>query len=680
MPLHLHMDLFFNAGFGADRKEHMMKKYTPFRKKILAMLIAIILMIPAFTYASGGSKPCLDIITSYYGITDDGRITLEFYIMPYLGEGEDAVTDAGSIICEISGDNGLSPSVTTYEAKSISETCAVDCIYRAPEGRVQGEPAPDPHIYIKATSENCGTLEYTATFDVNTMVRSVILRSGTVTFVDEKGANRQYKPEWEGAMINSRDIMANEIYGKQTVYNGNAFESEALLLSTENNFGFRDAITSMVNLGQDDNDITYLYITSHGCLDMPYIAIYNPGSEDERVTSNYNCIASYKEILSCVSESKLKGRCVIIFDNCFSGLAIDAAEEISLDKKRFTVITSTDSMSYDTTAGEYSSDYFLVGSTELTNMFRELQKLDEPIVTGSIFAEHIDSMINDHSFRNAFFFALTATFSRDRAKALSEYKETKFIPQIWGNLDTPVVFPDPSYDDGHRQLVLKKEEKVIGTDENDAIVFGHYEQDNDLSNGKEPIEWILLDTEPDGTAVLISKFALDVQRYHVERTDSTWEMCSLREWLNDYFYHEAFNADEQQQILTTHVINEQNPDHGTNGGNDTYDKVYLLSLNEVTNKYSNGFWYSYFYDDSMRLCLPTQYAVTRGIGRPGLYLSGHTEGGYWWLRSSGYDASMAASVEWNGNASSFGTYVDDIVVGVRPVIRIPGSCINMNSK
>ena len=50
-----------------------------------------------------------------------------------------------------------------------------------------------------------------------------------------------------------------------------------------------------------------------------------------------------------------------------------------------------------------------------------------------------------------------------------------------------------------------------------------------------------------------------------------------------------------------------------------------------------------------------------------------------WTEPTASEGNISGK-EWNGNASSFGTYVDDIVVGVRPVIRIPGSCINMNSK
>ena len=46
-----------------------------------------------------------------------------------------------------------------------------------------------------------------------------------------------------------------------------------------------------------------------------------------------------------------------------------------------------------------------------------------------------------------------------------------------------------------------------------VITFGHYEQDNDLSNGAEPIEWLVL-TEEEGRMLLLSRYGLDGQPYH----------------------------------------------------------------------------------------------------------------------------------------------------------------------
>ena len=42
----------------------------------------------------------------------------------------------------------------------------------------------------------------------------------------------------------------------------------------------------------------------------------------------------------------------------------------------------------------------------------------------------------------------------------------------------------------------------------DYISFGSYEQDNDVTNGKEPIEWLVLDVQ-EGKAKILSRYALN---------------------------------------------------------------------------------------------------------------------------------------------------------------------------
>jgi hypothetical protein len=75
------------------------------------------------------------------------------------------------------------------------------------------------------------------------------------------------------------------------------------------------------------------------------------------------------------------------------------------------------------------------------------------------------------------------------------------------------------------------------------VTFGSYEQDNDLSNGKEDIEWLVLARE-NNKALLISRYSLDNQPYSEHTEEVPWENCSLRKWLNDNFLNEAFSSDE----------------------------------------------------------------------------------------------------------------------------------------
>ena len=113
------------------------------------------------------------------------------------------------------------------------------------------------------------------------------------------------------------------------------------------------------------------------------------------------------------------------------------------------------------------------------------------------------------------------------------------------------------------------------------ITFGHYEQDEDLTNGQEPIEWIVLDVDEENQkAFLLSKYCLETKVVYPERVPMYWGASTLREWMNGEFLNAAFTAEEQEKILTTTVTNE-NP-HGMKGaGADTEDKLYLLSHEEI---------------------------------------------------------------------------------------------------
>ncbi|MGN1020457.1 MAG: hypothetical protein ACI4O7_08775, partial [Aristaeellaceae bacterium] len=88
----------------------------------------------------------------------------------------------------------------------------------------------------------------------------------------------------------------------------------------------------------------------------------------------------------------------------------------------------------------------------------------------------------------------------------------------------------------------------------DTFFMGWYEQDNDLTNGRERIEWTVLevDTAKD-TVLVISSLALDCKIYHPSRTSVAWGDTYLRNWLVNTFANSAFNPREQACIVPQRV-------------------------------------------------------------------------------------------------------------------------------
>ncbi len=181
------------------------------------------------------------------------------------------------------------------------------------------------------------------------------------------------------------------------------------------------------------------------------------------------------------------------------------------------------------------------------------------------------------------------------------------------------------------------------------VLFGAYEQDNNLSNGKEVIEWLVLEVK-DGKALVISKYALACNAYNTSNTDDvTWETCTLRQWMNNDFVDAAFSANEKSMISTVTVSADNNL------GNATQDQVFLLSIAEV-NKYLDSV--------STRQCEPTEYAAYMGVVVDG------TGNCRWWLRSPGYDQNDEAFVSSSGDVSYIGNAVNLSWYAIRPALWI----------
>ena len=183
------------------------------------------------------------------------------------------------------------------------------------------------------------------------------------------------------------------------------------------------------------------------------------------------------------------------------------------------------------------------------------------------------------------------------------------------------------------------------------VEFGSYPQTAD--GGVQKILWRVLDRK-NGELLLLSEHILDNKQYQdkadfsvkrsdkkedIERARLPWERCDLRRWLNDYFYNNAFNAQEKSQIIERlstgngayihrsykprkgNIINLSILDDDTYekyedyGCNDTHDRVFLLNVKEAIDYFKNE---TYIIDQTVwiantdRDAKATEFALERG--------------------------------------------------------------------
>lgn len=194
----------------------------------------------------------------------------------------------------------------------------------------------------------------------------------------------------------------------------------------------------------------------------------------------------------------------------------------------------------------------------------------------------------------------------------------------------------------------------------EIVTYGVYEQDGVNSNGKEDLEWIVLDIDGDN-ALLITRYVIDWDYFNSEngggsKSTFSWTNSKIYKWLNGKFKDTAFTAEEQARLIG------YTPDGAAVGD------VFLLSYEEA---------FTLFGSEEERIGYPTKAAVAKGAYQ---WLSG----GCWsWLRTparvTSYDQSVWDAMDWrcavcgidgNGGVDNWGYIVNRTRRGVRPAIWV----------
>lgn len=143
----------------------------------------------------------------------------------------------------------------------------------------------------------------------------------------------------------------------------------------------------------------------------------------------------------------------------------------------------------------------------------------------------------------------------------------------------------------------------------DHFYMGYYEQDNDTDNGREPIEWIVLNVNKDKTALVIASEAIEGMPYNYfsDVKGVAWGNTTLRLWLNFMFRYAAFNDEERACIVNQNVSGVS-------------DGIWILNENEVK-KYK-----------LLKGTTVTPYAEKHGV-----QISYENGLGAWWVRVNSTD-------------------------------------------
>ncbi|MDR2197091.1 MAG: DUF6273 domain-containing protein, partial [Coriobacteriales bacterium] len=192
----------------------------------------------------------------------------------------------------------------------------------------------------------------------------------------------------------------------------------------------------------------------------------------------------------------------------------------------------------------------------------------------------------------------------------------------------------------------------------------------------------------DRRALLISENVLTVRQYDDlgvtssgqidwNAAETTWATSDVRAWLNGEFLNATFNTELQEAIAPSPIVNPDNLESGAAGGENTEDRIFLLSIDEAER---------YFADDGDRIASLTMAEADIEYGlsiyrdyfgwaqenldthestlRDGLNKS---QAHSWLLRSPGYHGSRVAIIGSDGHLEVNGDFVNDYD-GIRPAL------------
>lgn len=321
------------------------------------------------------------------------------------------------------------------------------------------------------------------------------------------------------------------------------------------------------------------------------------------------------------------------------------------------------------------------------------------IPTDSIFSTTVDD--EGHGIRPVLHLDLTNTELWEYAGKINQDK-TEVAPDATPTEPTECPAAQPGVTMAPGQIYPKNpvvDETDLNKNTWDCIYFGNYyntkitpsvlslsEDDDTLQTDEkgnqyivrreqgyfqyEPIKWRVLSINEDGTdAFVMADDVIDLTQYYNDSSvEITWEKSDVRQWLNSSFISSAFNEEEIAAIKETTVTTADNKWSGEAGGNDTKDKIYLPSIEEMLET-SYGFSSDENEGDTRRI------TATDFVGVGGTPKEPFAGAMVYWLRSPGIAKGYPAQVgDWGEGSipTELGVMMPTAAdyLGVRPVMHV----------
>lgn len=222
-----------------------------------------------------------------------------------------------------------------------------------------------------------------------------------------------------------------------------------------------------------------------------------------------------------------------------------------------------------------------------------------------------------------------------------------------------------NFKESNRLLFESERDSLKGAKPGDTVVFGGYLTGSFTkpSDDKAPLEWKVLARE--GNKLLVTTVNLpDAKPFDETGSEAvTWKTCSLRKWLNESFYNEAFTPRERAMISKAKVVTMP---YGQQDAEEevTLDRIFLLSVEECK---------KYFADKADMVTPPSDLAIgTSGIcdsadvNEDGAILLSYS----YWLRTCTPDIGCVSTVYVDGFIEMDAADADRTDILVRPAMWV----------